>query len=145
MRVPIGYALLAERLPFDSAQINPRLEACAPALGAKPAPALRYEFERPDLERFACLRLAYQALATGGTAPAVLSAANEVAVSAFVEGRLRFGQIPALIEKVLHGTPVADVTLDGVRAADRAARTRAAELLEEVDALAVISFASVVA
>jgi len=103
------------------------------ALGAKPGAAeLRYEFERPDLERFPCLRLAYEALATGGTAPAVLSAANEVAVSAFVEGRLRFGQIPALIEKVLHGAPVADVTLDGVRAADRDARERAAQLLDEV-------------
>jgi 1-deoxy-D-xylulose-5-phosphate reductoisomerase len=151
MRVPIGYALAwPDRLTSGGAalvtasaslpchperseaesrdQVSPLL-----ALGAKPSAAqLRYEFERPDYGRFPCLRLAYEALEAGGTAPAVLSAANEVAVSAFVEGRLRFGQIPALIEKVLRGSPVADVTLDGVRAADRDARLRAAEMLEEV-------------
>jgi len=132
MRVPIGYALA-----WPDRLVTPTVVEGSPdvvaALGAKPgAAALRYEFERPDLERFPCLRLAYQALETGGTAPAMLSAANEVAVSAFVEGRLRFGQIPALIEKVLRGTPAADVTLDGVRAADRDARLRAAHALEEV-------------
>jgi len=129
MRVPIGYALSwPDRLPACEAAPDPLV-----ALGAKPdAPALRYEFERPDLERFPCLRLAYEALEAGGTAPAVLSAANEVAVSAFVQGRLRFGQIPALIEKVLRGTPPADVTSEGVRAADRDARVRAAHALEEV-------------
>ncbi|HEY8320187.1 MAG TPA: 1-deoxy-D-xylulose-5-phosphate reductoisomerase [Candidatus Baltobacteraceae bacterium] len=129
MRVPIGYALAwPDRLPACDAAAD-----ALTALGAKPdAAALRYEFERPDLERFPCLRLAYEALEAGGTAPAVLSAANEVAVSAFVQGRLRFGQIPALIEKVLRGTPAADVTLEGVRAADRDARVRAAHALEEV-------------
>ncbi len=129
MRVPIGYALAwPDRLPACDAAAD-----ALTALGAKPdAAALRYEFERPDLERFPCLRLAYEALEAGGTAPAVLSAANEVAVSAFVQGRLRFGQIPALSEKVLRGTPAADVTVEGVRAADRDARVRAAHALEEV-------------
>ncbi len=135
MRVPIGYALAwPDRLPFDSAQDKLRVSKDVLAqLGMKPdAAALRYEFERPDLGRFPCLRLAYEALEAGGTMPAVLSAANEVAVSAFIEGRLRFGQIPGLIEKVMRTTPSSGVTLDGVRAADRAARLRAVEILDEV-------------
>jgi len=137
MRVPIGYALaFPNRLALASSEGVPN-GAGSPdilrVLGMKPGAAdLRYDFERPDMERFPCLRLAYEALAMGGTAPAVLSAANEVAVGAFVEGRLRFGQIPALIEKVLRGAPPAELTLDEVRGADRAARLRAADLLNEV-------------
>ncbi len=61
----------------------------------------RFHFERPDLERFPCLRLAAEAFATGGTAPAVLNAANEVAVAAFLAGGLCFAEIPVIIEKTL--------------------------------------------
>lgn len=61
----------------------------------------RFHFERPDLQRFPCLRLAAEAFASGGTAPAVLNAANEVAVAAFLEGRLCFADIPVIIGRTL--------------------------------------------
>jgi 1-deoxy-D-xylulose-5-phosphate reductoisomerase len=59
------------------------------------------EFQPPDMERFPCLRLAYEAAAAGGTAPAILNAANEVAVQAFLDGRVGFGDISAIIEHTL--------------------------------------------
>ncbi|GAC1578533.1 MAG: 1-deoxy-D-xylulose-5-phosphate reductoisomerase [Candidatus Elarobacter sp.] len=118
MRLPIGYALaypdrLADR-PFEDA-----IEALG---GERGAPATTLAFERPDLERFPCLRLAYDALALGGTAPAVVSAANEVAVAAFVAGDIRFGDIPVCIETALDRVGRSDLSLDAVRAADRLAR-----------------------
>ena len=67
----------------------------------------RFHFERPDLERFPCLRLAAEAFATGGTAPAVLNAANEIAVAAFLQGGLCFADIPVIIEKTLSAVAVA--------------------------------------
>jgi len=83
-------------------------------------------FERPDTHRFPCLRLAYEALAAGGTAPTALNAANEVAVASFLGGALGFRQIPALIEAVMEDLPRAAVrSLEDVLAADRAARERA--------------------
>jgi len=83
-------------------------------------------FERPDVERFPCLRLAYEALAAGGTAPTVLNAANEVAVSSFLAGTLGFRQIQSLIQAVLSTVACLPVTgLDDVLEADRAARAQA--------------------
>ena len=83
-------------------------------------------FERPDRQRFPCLRLAYEALAMGGTAPTTLNAANEVAVASFLAGGLGFRQIPALIETVLADHASAPVaSLDYVLAADHAARESA--------------------
>jgi 1-deoxy-D-xylulose-5-phosphate reductoisomerase len=83
-------------------------------------------FERPDLQRFPCLRLAYEALAAGGTAPTVLNAANEIAVASFLAGVLGFRQIPELIEAVLSDSMPRPVTgVDDVLAADRTARERA--------------------
>ena len=61
----------------------------------------RFHFERPDIERFPCLRLAADAFKTGGTAPAVLNAANEIAVDAFLQGRVRFTDIPVIIGQTL--------------------------------------------
>ena len=66
----------------------------------------RLHFERPDTERFPCLRLAAQAFEAGGTAPAVLNAANEVAVDAFLQGRVRFTDIPAIIGQTLFAVAV---------------------------------------
>ena len=81
------------------------------------------EFEAPDLEAFPCLRLAFDALEAGGTAPAVLNAANEVAVSAFLQRRVGFLAIPRLVEAALSGTPAgAADSLDGLHEADAAAR-----------------------
>ena len=83
----------------------------------------RLEFEAPDRDAFPCLRLAYSALAAGGTAPATLSAANEVAVSSFLQGRIGFLSIPALVEEALAALPAAPATsLEALRAADRRAR-----------------------
>ena len=114
MRVPIAHALAyPERI----------------ASGAQPldlAALKTLSFERPDLERFPCLELAYAALARGGTAPAVLNAANEVAVEAFLEGRLPFTHIARVIAETLAelNTRTAD-DLDTVMAADAEARRTA--------------------
>ena len=86
----------------------------------------RLDFEAPDVAKFPCLRLARSAAEAGGTMPAVLNAANEVAVEAFLEHRLSFLDIPAVIEGVLdkhRGAPV--VCLDDVLAADQWAREQA--------------------
>jgi 1-deoxy-D-xylulose-5-phosphate reductoisomerase len=83
----------------------------------------RLDFEAPDLGAFPCLRLAYAALEAGGTAPAVLNAANEVAVSSFLQGRIGFLSIPALVEACLDALPAATASsLDALLAADAAAR-----------------------
>ena len=119
MRTPIAYALGHPE----------RIEAGVEFLDLARIGALR--FERPDLERFPCLRLAYGALAAGGTAPTVLNAANEVAVEQFLAGSLGFRQIPELIEAVLDGVKCAAVTgLDDILAADRVARERARAWLQ---------------
>ncbi len=83
----------------------------------------RLDFEAPDLEAFPCLRLAWQAMDAGGSAPAILNAANEVAVSAFLQGRIGFLSIPALVEHTLStlSCTAAD-TLDVLLAADAQAR-----------------------
>jgi 1-deoxy-D-xylulose-5-phosphate reductoisomerase len=90
-------------------------------------------FERPDFERFPALRLAYDALKAGGTAPALLNAANEVAVAAFLEGRLPFLHITAAIEETMANVRVeTPVTLDDVTAADALARTRASQIVSRL-------------
>lgn len=111
MRTPIAYAMAyPERIvsgvePLDLFSIG------------------RLDFERPDFGRFPCLRLAYEALRAEGAAPAVLNAANEVAVSAFLERRLAFVDIPRLIESVLEqaGSHPA-TTLEDLLHADQWAR-----------------------
>ncbi len=116
MRVPISYALhFPERADVDV----PRLDLAAVGeLG----------FERPDLETFACLRLALEAGRAGGTAPCVLNAADEVAVAAFLAGRIEFTAIAAAIETVLGQMPPAPVThFDDLFAADAEARRRSEE------------------
>ena len=111
MRGPIAYALAyPERVDAGVARLN------FFELG-------RLDFEAPDGDRFPALGLAYQSLAAGGTAPAVLNAANEVAVEAFLAGRVTFDAIPGLIRHALDRIAVAPVTqLDDVLAADARAR-----------------------
>ena len=83
----------------------------------------RLDFEAPDTKAFPCLRLAWQAMEAGGTAPAVLNAANEVAVSAFLQGRIGFLAIPALVEDALTLLPAAPAeSLEALRAVDAQAR-----------------------
>ncbi len=123
MRLPIGYALAYPDRLADRERVDPLA-----ALGVHPENELaRLDFVRPDVERFPCLRLAYDALQRGGVAPAALSAANEIAVSAFVEGEIRFGAIPEIVAAVLEGVPDETLSLASVRAADTRARIAARE------------------
>jgi len=90
-------------------------------------------FQAPDFERFPCLALAYQALREAGTAPAMLNAANEIAVAAFLERQIPFLYIPRVIEAVLDALPVYPVTtLDDVTLADAEARRMAQEQIRRV-------------
>jgi 1-deoxy-D-xylulose-5-phosphate reductoisomerase len=86
----------------------------------------RLDFEAPDTQRFPCLRLAFEAVSAGGVAPAVLNAANEVAVDRFLEGAIRFTAIPKVIEQTLERITAGDEhSLDGLMAADGQARQEA--------------------
>ena len=156
MRLPIGYALAyPNRLPSVGGpglltgappQVAARPPRAKPAgspifendvlqmLGAKQGEvALRYDFEAPDPVRFPCVALAYEALARGGTAPAVLSAANEVAVDAFVQGRIAFGKISMVIEQAMEQAHPAQASLEGVRSADREARANAQAIVQGIE------------
>jgi 1-deoxy-D-xylulose-5-phosphate reductoisomerase len=126
MRLPIGYALAYPDRLSDRKRL-PALEALGAAAAAASA---TLGFDAPDVERFPCLGLAYEALRRGGTVPAALSAANEIAVAAFVEGRIRFGAIPEVVGAALAGTPDERLTLDSVRRADARARTMALAAVE---------------
>jgi 1-deoxy-D-xylulose-5-phosphate reductoisomerase len=118
MKTPIAYALsYPERLPLNL----PPLNLCR--LG-------RLHFYEPDIERFRCLGLAYDALRCGGTAPAVLNAANEVAVEAFLEREIDFLDIADIICEVLSRHDVQPLTgLDNILAADSWARAATRELI----------------
>jgi len=84
-------------------------------------------FERPDMDRFPCLRLAYEALAAGGTMPAVANAANEVAVERFLAGAIPFTRIPEIIEAAMRAhEPRPYETIDELAEVDRWAREHAA-------------------
>ncbi len=89
-------------------------------------------FEEPDLEKFPCLALAYKALKVGGTMPAVLNAANEIAVQAFLDNKIRLSDIPRIIEAVIneHEAQAAS-SLEAVLKADDFARKRAIMKLEK--------------
>jgi 1-deoxy-D-xylulose-5-phosphate reductoisomerase len=121
MRVPISYALhYPERMPVDV----PRLDLAA--VGS-------LTFEEPDPETFACLRLALEAGAAGGTAPTVLNAADEVAVAAFLEGRIPFTGIAAVIERTLDELPARPVAhFEDLFATDAEARERATANVREL-------------
>jgi 1-deoxy-D-xylulose-5-phosphate reductoisomerase len=118
MRLAIGYALAYPArlgLPFGAIDWS--------ALST-------LTFERPDVEAFPCLPLAYEAGRTGGTAPAWLNAANEVAVAAFLEGRIDWLAISAVISETLAGHDGDDATSeDGIIEADRMARERATSVV----------------
>jgi 1-deoxy-D-xylulose-5-phosphate reductoisomerase len=119
MRVAIGYAL---HHPDRADLPIPRLDLVS--LG-------KLEFEAPDLEAFPCLRLAREAAAAGGTAPCALNAANEVAVHAFLNGRLGFTGIPAVIESVLDTLGAQRVhDFEALYVTDSEARALAGELIE---------------
>ncbi len=90
----------------------------------------RLDFEAPDLDAFPCLALAFRALQAGGTAPAVLNAANEEAVSAFLQGRIGFLSIPDTVSATLDSVPMQPAdSLDTLLAADAQARAQARALI----------------
>ena len=90
-------------------------------------------FEKPDIKKFPCLALAYAACETGRTLPAVLNAANEVAVAAFLENSISFIKIPEVIEKTMeHHVVVTDPTLSDILEADRWARKQAEDLVKAI-------------
>ncbi len=89
-------------------------------------------FEEPDFEKFTCLALAYRALKTGGTMPATLNAANEIAVEAFLDGKIRLSDIPKIIESVMNEHETKPVTnLETVLNCDRQARVKAIRKMEK--------------
>ncbi|GDX84501.1 1-deoxy-D-xylulose 5-phosphate reductoisomerase [Methylococcaceae bacterium] len=111
MRIPIAHALAyPER--FES--------------GATPLDIFtvkHMDFEPADLERFPCLRLAYEAIQTGGTMPTILNAANEIAVEAFLNEQIRFTDIPVVIEQTMHAIPMQPAeSLETILAIDKQAR-----------------------
>ncbi|MDD3517246.1 MAG: 1-deoxy-D-xylulose-5-phosphate reductoisomerase [Chromatiales bacterium] len=120
MRTPIAHALAwPERMASGVAPLD------IIAVG-------RLDFQRPDPARFPCLRLAYEALTAGGTASAVLNAANEVAVQAFLEREIRFTDIPRVIERTLERVDTREVSnLQTVLDADREAREHAAACIRD--------------
>jgi 1-deoxy-D-xylulose-5-phosphate reductoisomerase len=121
MRVPISYAL---NFPERAAVDLPPLDFAA--VGS-------LTFEEPDPDTFACLRLALEAGEAGGTAPTVLNAADEVAVAAFLDGRIPFTGIAAVIERILEEMPARPVThFDDLFATDAEARERAAAAAREL-------------
>jgi 1-deoxy-D-xylulose-5-phosphate reductoisomerase len=116
MRVPIAHALAYPQRIASGAR---RLDLAA---------MKHLSFEPPDYQRFPCLQLAYDALRAGGSAPAVLNAANEVAVEAFLAGRLPFTAIARVIEHTLRSTGAAPAeSLDEILAVDALARRAAGE------------------
>jgi len=121
------------RLPIQYAFSYPdRWEAALPTLDLTRSAAL--EFASPDLDRFPCLRLAYQALRVGGTMMVALNAANEVAVDAFLAGRLPFPAISRVIDGTMAAHDVQEpATVEIVRAADRWARDHARALAGELE------------
>jgi 1-deoxy-D-xylulose-5-phosphate reductoisomerase len=128
MGIPILYALTyPARLPCNAARL------ALTEIGS-------LTFEEPDTDRFPCLALARRALAEGGCAPVILNAANEVAVAAFLEGRIRFTHIPRLIEEALTRLP--NQALDSVEACvdvDTRARALTSEWLRSEQLTGVVA------
>ena len=121
MRTPIAYALAwPERFESGVAPLN------IFEVG-------HMDFEQPDLQRFPCLRLAYQAIKAGGIMPTVLNAANEIAVEAFLAEQVRFSDIAKIIElSMTHFTPDNADSLDLVLQADQQARSVATAVISQL-------------
>ena len=120
MRIPIQYALTyPDRITTDGDHLT------LDFMGLR-----ALHFRRPDLRRFPCLELGRQAIEEGGCIPCALNAADEIAVAAFLEGRLPFSAIPRVIERVMRQTPRAHLdSMEDVLACDQDARRRALEVI----------------
>lgn len=119
MRIPISYAL----------SYPERINLQLPSLDLARMGALT--FFSPDSEKFPCLRLAYQSIEIGETMPAILNAANEVAVNGFLEGWIKFTDIPLLLQKVMEEHEVKSVrTIEDILRADQWAREKTKMIIE---------------
>ncbi|MDQ4149727.1 MAG: 1-deoxy-D-xylulose-5-phosphate reductoisomerase, partial [Actinomycetota bacterium] len=118
------------RLPIQLAMSWPERLTAPPGLRLDWETPQTITFEPPDVDTFRCLALAFEAGRRGGTYPAVMNAANEVAVEAFVSGRLDFLGIPALVEDVLERHTSSEPDLDSIIEQDRWARSEALALLD---------------
>ena len=123
MRIPIAHVLAwPERI--DSGVASFDLVAMS-----------RAEFYHPEVKRYPCLSLAYQALKIGGTATTILNAANEVAVALFLSGKLRFDQIARVVAEVLDKMPTQSASdLDTIIEADREARLQVDKIISTLHA-----------
>ncbi len=121
MRIPIAHAMAwPERFDSGATQLNI-------------FDVRRMDFEEPNLERFPCLRLAYKAINAGGTMPAVLNAANEIAVEAFLDRRIKFTDIPVIIEHCMDAIAVAVAdTLAVILDHDQQARVVAKQVIADM-------------
>ncbi len=119
MKIPISYALsFPERLSLNLRRLD---------LSGRDA----LSFFQPEPERFPCLKLAYQSIEIGETMPAILNAANEIAANAFLEGSLKFTEIPLLLQRVMEEYEVRPAhTIEDILRADHWAREKAKALLE---------------
>ncbi len=121
MRVPIQYALsYPNRIDLDTKRISfPELK--------------QLTFFSPDLEKFPCLRIAYDSFKKGGNIPCAMNAANEVAVASFLRGEIKFTQIPLVIEKTLEKCNfVASPSVEDIFSTDRQSKERAQEVLTQI-------------
>ena len=121
MRIPISYALTyPERIINDLSSLNL-------------IKTEKLEFRQPDIKKFPCLRLAYEAGICGGTVPAILNAANEIAVAAFLEQKIKFVDLPYIIDKVINAHACGkDSSLESILNADSWARIKTKEILERI-------------
>jgi len=121
MRVPISYALsYPERLPTSLSRLN--LTECS-----------HLSFLKPDTRKFPALQTAYEACRQGGCTPAVLNAANEVAVAAFLDGKLRFPQISQVVAETINRMDYKeDTDFDAILAADRMAREVSSDVAQDI-------------
>lgn len=118
MRIPIQYALTYP----DRVAVNGNL--------GLDLPATRLTFQEPDIRRFPCLQLGREALEQGGTLPCALNAADEIAVEAFLDSRLRFADIPRVIERVMRQAPAGTLkSLEEVLQCDAECRRLAREVV----------------
>ncbi len=125
MRVPIQYALT-----YPS-----RVATDGNWMGLDFAAVGQLSFRKPDSQRFPCLRLARLALERGGATPCFMNAADEIAVEAFLERRLRFTGIPRVVEKVMEDAPRVEMnSLENVLGCDQEARARAREVVAKLGA-----------
>jgi len=122
MRIPIAYAL----------SYPERLKVQVPPLNLIETGKLT--FLKPDYEKFPCIKLAYEAMDSGGTMPAVLNASDEVAVACFLEGKIRFTEIPTIIRKTMESHKVIPIKdIEEIQNTDRWARHKAEALIRKID------------